>query len=193
MAKQIKIISSNCRGLADKNKRKEVMNLFRKKYSIVCLQDIHISLDNVNTMKSEWGLQCIIAPFKNNSRGVAILFNNDIDFTIHRTIIDVNGNFISTDLTVEDKRFTLTNLYGPNTDDPYFYRKVFENIQDLGNESTVIVGDWNLVLDPSVDLENYKHINNPKAREEVLKYLEYFNLFDIWRDLNNKEKKYTWW
>ena len=142
---------------------------------------------------SEGGLQCIIAPFKNNSRGVAILFNNDIDFTIHRTIIDVNGNFISTDLTVEDKRFTLTNLYGPNTDDPYFYRKVFENIQDLGNESTVIVGDWNLVLDPSVDLENYKHINNPKAREEVLKYLEYFNLFDIWRDMNIKEKKYTWW
>ena len=147
--KKLKMISANCRGLADRNKRREVLNLYRKKsYSVICLQDIHLAKDDTDKMRNEWGLQSLFAPFKSNARGVAILFNKDIDLTIHRSINDENGNFIITDITVEDKRLTLAIVYGPNSDDPNFYLKLFEHINSFENESVIIVGDWNLVLDP---------------------------------------------
>lgn len=40
---------------------------------------------------------------------------------------------------------------------------------------------------------NYKHINNPKARMEVLKFIETFNLVDIhvFRETYPKLKRYT--
>ncbi len=56
--KKNKLISANCRGLADKSKRNQVMNLFRKKsYSIICLQDIHIAMEESNKMRNEWGIK----------------------------------------------------------------------------------------------------------------------------------------
>ena len=54
-----------------------------------------------------------------NSRGVAILFNKT-SYTIHKKDIDESGNYVVLDLTVDDQRFTLASLYGPNTDDPNF-------------------------------------------------------------------------
>lgn len=39
---------------------------------------------------------------------------------------------------------------------------------------------------------NYTHLNNPKARMEVLKLKETFNLVDIFRKTNRNLKRYTW-
>ena len=32
--------------------------------------------------------------------------------------------------------------------------------------------DWNLVINPEIDTENYRQVNNPTARREVLKLIE---------------------
>ena len=56
----------------------------------------------------------------------------------------------------------------------------------------MIVGDWNLLLNPEIDGVNYKHVNNPKARVEVLKIMNDFNLFDVWREENFDTKLFTW-
>ena len=50
-----------------------------------------------------------------------------------------------------------------------------------------------LVLNPSLDLENYKNINNPKARKTVLEKIEQLDLVDIWREQNKDSRKFTWW
>ena len=87
------------------------MKIWKKKnYSIICLQDIHISENEKDTMTNEWGLNCIIASFKSNSRGVAILFNNNVEIKVHKSLIDKNGNFIITDMTLDGMKLTLTNL-----------------------------------------------------------------------------------
>ena len=190
----IDIVSANCRGLADKNKRKEVMQLYRKKkFSIICLQDIHISAESETIMRNEWGLDCIIAPYKSNARGVAILLNNNFEYEIHKMLKDENGNYIILDLTVDGIRFTLTNLYGPNIDNPLFYTDLFNKISGIDNDSVAICGDWNLVLNPSMDLENYKNANNPQSRKIVLEQMENLNLIDAWREINQDIYKYTWW
>ena len=73
------------------------------------------------------------------------------------------------DMEIENHRLSLAVLYGPNQDNPIFYQDVQKTLTRFGNQKMILVGDWNLLLDPEVDGKNYKHINNPKARLEVLK------------------------
>lgn len=47
-------------------------------------------------------------------------------------------------------------------------------------------------MNKDLDSMNYKHLNNPKARKEVLKLMETFNLVDIFRENNANLKRYTW-
>ena len=95
----IKVISMNCRGLADPVKRRDVLNHLReKKPSIVFLQDIHLDNTNSKQIILEWGFEGLIAPFSRRSRGVAILFNNNFEYKIHSSISDPNGNFVLADL-----------------------------------------------------------------------------------------------
>ena len=60
----------------------------------------------------------------------------------------------------------LVNIYGPNRDDPQFFANICRKISQLKVPNVILAGDWNLVLNPTLDYCNYKHINNPKAQEE---------------------------
>ena len=52
----IKIASTNCRGLGDYSKRKDVFNYLRdKKFGIYCLQDTHFTAKLEPYIRSEWG------------------------------------------------------------------------------------------------------------------------------------------
>ena len=52
-----------------------------------------------------------------------------------------------------------------------------------------ITGDFNLVQDPLIDYYNYKHVNNPAARREVLNMIQEISLVDPWRIANEQVKK----
>ena len=88
---------------------------------------------------------------------------------------------------MSDKTLTLVSIYGPNDDRPQFYKNLRKNIIDFSNDNVVICGDWNLVLDPEIDTENYRHINNPNARQEVLKNIYEDQYIDIFRFINTEK------
>ena len=97
------------------------------------------------------------------------------------------------DITIEDKRLFLVNIYGPNRNDAHFYMCLMADIHDAADELPIIIaGDFNLVLNPDMDSCNYKHVNNPDNRDQVLDMLIDYNLVDVWRDLNAEEKQYSW-
>ena len=62
----------------------------------------------------------------------------------------------------------------------------------MKNRHIIIVGDWNLLLDPCVDGRNYQHINNKKAKDSVRNLIAELDLFDIWRSENPELTKITW-
>ena len=95
------------------------------------------------------------------------------------------------ELTILTKKNTLVSIYGPNEDKPNFYKNLKQKIQHFENENVTICGDWNLVLNPDVDTENYLHINNPRARMELLKFIEEDNFIDVYRNLHDA-KGFTW-
>ena len=86
------------------------------------------------------------------------------------------------------KELLLVYIYIPNKDNPAFYQSLSETVKRYKNHNVVIVGDWNLVLDFQLDCYNYKHINNPKAKEAVENILE-LEFTDVWRDKNPQCKR----
>ena len=100
---------------------------------------------------------------------------------------DQTGNLLILDIEIEKHRITLVTLYGPNSDDPDFYEKLNKTIINFGNSDIIAVGDWNLLLNPDIDGENYKHLNNPNSRQKVLKLMSDLHLYDIWREENQKK------
>ena len=74
----IKILSANCQGLGNFEKRKDVFKYFRNmKASIVCLQDTHFVSSNEKIIENQWGFKAYFSSFASNSRGVAVLLNNN--------------------------------------------------------------------------------------------------------------------
>ena len=121
-----------------------------------------------------------------------ILINNNFEYKVERVETDPNGNFIILDIKMQDKRFTLVNLYGPNEDKPQFFNNIRQKLVQYENDLTILCGDWNLVINPDIDTYNYLHINNPRARQTVLKFIGEDNFVDIWRVFHENKKRFTW-
>ena len=148
MAKQIRILSMNCQGLGDLDKCRDIFQFLReKKYDIYFLQDTHFTKKVENHIRSMWGLECVFDSYNSQSRGVTILFNNTMDYKIQQVIKGNDGNKLVLDISLNDRKLTLVNIYGPNRDSPNFYNELKNDIISCGNETVVMGGDFNLVLD----------------------------------------------
>ena len=122
-----------------------------------------------------------------------VLLNNNFEYKVEKVISDTNGNFILLDINLEGKKFTLVNLYGPNDDKPKFYKELRQKYNSLNNDNVIMCGDWNLVINPDLDTNNYLHINNPRARNEILEnIIEEDGFLDIYRILHEEKREYTW-
>ena len=193
MAEDIVIATMNCQGLGGKEKRKDVLNFLKqKKYSIYCIQDTHFIESEEKFIRSQWGYECFFSSFNSQSRGTAILLNNNFEHKVKRIKSDREGNKLILDIQIDGRSITLINIYGPNRDTPNFFEKIKQDIRDFNNDLVIITGDFNLVMDQEKDTKNYIHINNPRSREKVLDICAEFNLIDIWRELHMETKRYTW-
>ena len=67
-----------------------------------------------------------------------------------------------------------------------------KNIAKLKIPNLILAGDWNLVLDPTIDYCNYKRTNNVKAQEKVEEIIADHCLVDIWRELSPQLQRFTW-
>ena len=189
----VQIVSMNCRGLGNREKRIELFQLLRlKKIHICCLQDTHFVNADRDTLRREWGNDCFFSCKSSNSRGVAILFGEGVKVEILKIKEDNEGNFILLHIRLFDHDITLVSLYGPNTDSPQFYTRLENYILEFENPFTIMCGDWNFVQDFDLDTHNYVRVNNPTARNRVNQLKTNLGLIDPWREINPAEKSFTW-
>jgi len=183
----------NVRGLRDSKKRNDVFQYIRqKKVSVCCLQDFHCTMSDEDLYEREWKGTAVFSSYTSNSRGVAILFSNELGVKIHGTCKDEGGNYIVLDVEIDDLRITLVNVYGPNEDLPDFYKKLGKCMNSLDNATIIACGDWNMVLNQEMDTKNYLRENNVKAKRVVMEMCETMELSDPWRSLHESRKRYTW-
>jgi len=190
----LNIFSMNVRGLGNNVKRRDVFQWLKEhRYDISCLQDVHITQSMVNNVRTEWGGTCVFSSYSSCSRGVAVLFSDTIEVTVHNKSIDTGGNYIILDLTVEDRRFSLCTVYGPNIDSPDFYVKIFDELTLMENASMILCGDWNIAMNYECDTKCYKGENNKRARNMLIEKINCFELNDVWRVQHETDSKFTWY
>ena len=150
MTSSLKLFSYNCRGLKDQFKRCDIFNLLKEKNAdIVCLQETHFVLSIEKNVYSNWEGDCYYSHGESNARGVAILVRKGLDVKVNNIHTDTNGCMVILDLTFDGLPFSLVNIYGPNKDCPEFFKTIFNTIDTFcSNNSYIICGDFNLVLDP---------------------------------------------
>ena len=192
MSINITLCSLNVRGLRDLQKRRKVFKFLQTHdYDVITLQETH----SVDTDTKEWELQwngpCYFAHGDNRSCGVAILFNKRNTIAVQNCTIDKEGRYIIMELTIKESTITLCNLYAPNKDDPAYFTLLFETIDKLDCMDKIIVGDFNLVQNATMDRLRTKEVNT-KALEVVETYMKNTAICDIWRVRNDSCREYTW-
>ena len=189
----LRIISANCQGLRDINKRTDVLNYFRDiEPDILCLQDTHWLSADEKLIKTLWAGECLLNGSQTNARGVAILINKTFEYKIASVERDMIGNLISVSLILNEFTIQIINIYAPNKDSPNFFKSLKEKIELSPSDYCIVCGDFNLVIDPKKDSYNYRHINNPQSRNCLIDTMNSLGLKDAFRFINNDARCYTW-
>ena len=189
----IKICTFNTRGLNDKKKRTDVFDWLKKKKIDICfLQETHSTNLTKKQWETEWDYNAFFASHTSNSRGVAILFNNTFQFNLKSTICDPEGRYIFLDISINDKSYSILNVYGPNNDEPNFFELLKIKLEQVNNENIIIGGDFNVVQDYDIDTLNISNKQNTKSNECISKLKDDLDLYDPWRHYNENSKIYTW-
>ena len=188
------MISFNCNSIGKNPKRGQVLHFLKKKKAdILILVDTRLSKEVENEVKAEWGGPAYFSSFSSQARGIAVLIKKDSPIKVLDSFSDIAGNISAILIQIEENIILIQGVYGPNTDTPSFYSdEVFKNILNWNPSYTLYAGDWNIVLNPDLDNRGYQHINNPRARQELLYKINELDLIDIFRVLNPTLKKYSW-
>ena len=86
----------------------------------------------------------------------------------------------------------MANIYGPNDDDPNFYHNVLDMIHSVQTDHIIIGGDFNFVVNPSMDSFNYAREYNVNAKRVFMNFVNDEGIVDIWRVKNPNKLEYTW-
>ena len=190
---KITVASVKCRGLGNVQKRRDAFIICDKNAILFFfLQDTYLDPKLDKYITAEWGFTSYFCSNNTRSRGVAIIFNNDFEFKVKGVFRDNGRNFLLVHISTMKMDVLLVNIYGPNRDDPNFYTNLNKNIAKLKIPKLILAGDWNLVLDPTLDYCNYKRTNNVKAQEKVEEIIADHCLVDIWRELSPHLQRFTW-
>ena len=172
-------------------KRKKTFRYLREyKVDVCCLQELHGENKSNTLWASEWGCKAIFANGTSNARGVGILLSKKPHKSVREIRRDMEGRYILCKLEINDKEYCIANIYAPNYDDPEFFTKVNDEINDLNCVYCIWAGDFNLVLDPKVD-RSKDTLYNRNATKTVKDIMENEGLTDIWRLWNNEKCSFT--
>ena len=131
------------------------------------LQETHSTEQSERYWQSEWCFKVLFSHGSANIRGTCILFKNDFHLEIRKHHCDSNGRFIVADIVVERKKITLVNVYAPNEDTPEFFDKVFDALKEFDCETIIIGGDFNCVLNPTLDKKGGRPNSKPNCRSKM--------------------------
>ena len=104
----ITIVSMNCQGLSNQEKRSDTLNFLKcKKHSIYFQQDTHFTTKKEKYIRTQWAFECYSSNFSRQAKGVAILFHNNFEFKVLKTVRDESGSKLILEVIIEGKMLTL--------------------------------------------------------------------------------------
>src|SRR5499427_534161 len=142
---QITIVTLNCRGIVDPDKRRRFFHFIRNlQADIICLQETHTPSRDAAFWTQQWAAPAVW------TKDVAILFDHSHTFIGHNSF--EHGRMLLAEVSVRGRVFSVANFYAP-ADRPgrksFFERLTVDHFDP--HKVAFIAGDWNCVPDPSRD------------------------------------------
>ena len=192
MTNNVKIGFQNCNGLNDPTKRNIIISRFKQKYDIFCLLDTRLgeSTQKEILQKDDWKI--FFAGKRSNARGITIYINPKSDIIVTNNHPDQHGNYLIMELIIKGTPQIVTCVYGPTEDNPDFWNRLKDKVDDLAYLNVLYGGDTNLILNKELDCINYATETRPNATNTVNAWIENDMVFDVYRSLYPEEREYTW-
>ena len=110
----LKIITINTSGIVN-NRRSLFYFLKKEKFDIICLQETHVTNNNVDLWKKQWYGPLYFSEGTAHSKGQLILLRKNPIITRHEIIFQ-DSRILGVKVCCNDKSMCVFNVYGPNID-----------------------------------------------------------------------------
>ena len=193
-ASKLTIIMANVNGINNISKREQIfIHLEKFNPDIFCLVDTRITEAQYTEIRNDHNLNCFYSiSDREAARGVCILVKRTLPIKITNVEKPISGNILKVTCSYDNSDFNLICIYGPNNDNPEFYDLLFNNISSNSETNTVIIGDFNLTMNPDLDNLNYVQARNTRARDKLKELMNIHGFVDVYRQLNENRRNYTW-
>ena len=189
------ILTLNVRGIVNDNKRRKVLLWCENQGSdIVFLQETHCTKNKLNKFKDSWkGMSFYSLTDSPFSKGVGILFRENLPIRIINSKEYMNGRALLLNLEMHDHGFTVVCVYAPNDETArcVFFNNltdwIIEHAKFVG--SMILAGDLNCCM-LDTDRNSRSHVKD-KSRVALKEMISSFCLKDIGY-IDDLHKKYTW-
>ena len=187
----LKLLSVNTQGLNDVIKRRAIFNFYRPKAEIILLQETHSTIESEIIWKAEWQGEILFSHGTGKARGICVLLPKGLMQKVTNIVKDTAGRIVKFDYSTNDELITICGIYAPNTDTPSFYNEI-QRILTQGSNHKILLGDFNLVMNPIKDHIGSK-INNEKSLAVIKEFSEEFLLNEIWRTKHENDRRFSWY
>jgi exonuclease III len=198
MGENLEFITLNVRGIQTLAKRRDYLEwLIRYNNNIIFLQETHTCALDENNFRNIWGQGIHYSHGTTRSRGVMTIIPKAFINECKLHYRDLEGRILINELKIKDNIYYLINIYAPSTnselDKTNFLIKLQNQLTPLKDSNLILGGDWNLVLDPTIDKKGGSNIDKFKKSRQFLKDLmEEHDLSDCWRLHHPNKKQFTW-
>jgi exonuclease III len=128
---------------------KKILGISKLCTDVIFLSDVRIS--NRNLVSNKQDVSNLLRTNKyasyhayfnstKNKRGVAILFNNNLCFSVEDQLADKDENYILLKTKLRGDTYILGAIYRPNNHDENFFQNLSRDLQVLGNFPVIIGG-----------------------------------------------------
>ncbi|XP_063818782.1 uncharacterized protein LOC135056932 [Pseudophryne corroboree] len=197
----LKIYSHNVKGLNSPYKRTKLfLSLKQAKGDLVFLQETHFKKSLHPDLKSKaYPLTFHACDATHKKRGVSILIAPHLTFELLDSHADKAGRWLILVGKLNDSLCTLINIYAPNQNQATFFGRISAQLTSLGRGEVIMAGDFNEVLDASLDRSNPPRPRSPHHPRPTLASLALLNLlkthllFDSFRVSEPLTRDYTFY
>lgn len=183
------ITSLNVKGLNSPQKRQMTWKeASRLKSDIICLQETHFAADKPPAFSNRKFPQVFTANGPKKKGGVAIAIRDTVPFSEITTHLDNSGRFIVLVCEIFTVKYTLINVYLPNTNQLRFLKKIWKKVDSMKQGHVILCGDFNAIPNKELDCTNPKRLNY--RRTTLAEFIATSGLFNVWRCQHSSEKDY---
>lgn len=194
MTNSVKLMSWNVKGLNSPQKRKHIYHYLGKMRSdVICLQETHTKKSEIKYLKNpKLGTEFVSAGEK-RKKGVVLYINKNMN--AKQVFNDPKGRYIGVELEWHLGKTLIVGLYAPIENKEKFYKEITNLLIQYDYANTILMGDWNGVIDPEQDRKSEKTIkkNQGKLPRSFFEMKDLTAVMDIWRVKYGDIKDYTYY